>query len=73
MAHAPRDERRILTSEREKACELLASRIKVMKERIARKDELLHGYERDLEKLRQAEKLAEKKHSQVETLAVSNL
>ena len=37
---------------REQACELVTGRIKVLKERIARKDELLQGYERDLAKLR---------------------
>ena len=45
--------------------------LQVLKERVARKDELLQGYERDLAKLRQAEKLVEQKHLQVESLAVS--
>ena len=43
----------------------------MLKERIARKDELLQGYEKDLAKLRQAEKLVEQKHLQVESLSVS--
>ena len=47
--------------------------LQVLKERVARKDELLQGYERDLAKLRQAEKLVEQKHLQVESLAVSLL
>ena len=51
MAHIPRDEREKLTQEREQATELLANRIKVLQERIQRKDELLQGYERDLAKL----------------------
>ena len=42
----------------------------MLKERIARKDELLQGYEKDLAKLRQAEKLAEQKHMQLEALSV---
>ncbi len=52
MAHIPKDERQFLTMERERSVEILASRIKVLKERITRKDELLQGYERDLAKLR---------------------
>ena len=52
MAHIPKDERARLAGQREQAVELLASRIKVLKERITRKDELLQGYERDLARLR---------------------
>lgn len=52
LAHMPKDERERLVLERESACEFLAGRIQVLKERIARKDELLQGYERDLSKLR---------------------
>ncbi|XP_013409722.1 forkhead-associated domain-containing protein 1-like [Lingula anatina] len=68
MSHIPKDERRRLYDDREKSCEMLASRIKVLKERISRKDELLQTYERDLARLRQAEQLAEKKNAQVESL-----
>ena len=52
MAHIPKDEREALIDARERACELLANRIQVLKERIARKDDLLQGYETDLSKLR---------------------
>jgi len=52
MAHIPQDERIRLAREREAAVELLTSRIKVLLERITRKDELLQGYEKDLAKLR---------------------
>jgi len=52
IGHIPKDERERLLSERESSCQLLANRIKVLKERIARKDELLQGYERDLVKMR---------------------
>ena len=52
MGHIPRDERVRLAAEREQTCERLATIIKVMKERIDRKDELLQGYEKDLAKLR---------------------
>ncbi|XP_041377668.1 forkhead-associated domain-containing protein 1-like isoform X3 [Gigantopelta aegis] len=68
MAHIPRDEREKLTQERESSTELLANRIKVLQERIHRKDELLQGYERDLAKLQQAQDLAEHKTAQVDTL-----
>ena len=71
MAHIPPDERVRLAAEREQAVEQLTSRIRVLKERILRKNELLQGYERDLAKLRQAEELAEQKHSQVESLSVN--
>ena len=54
MAHIPRDERIRLARERESGVELLTSRIKVLIERIQRKDELLQGYEKDLAKLRYA-------------------
>jgi hypothetical protein len=52
MAHIPKDERIKLSEYREQAVERLSSRVKVLKDRIARKDELLQGYERDLAKLR---------------------
>ena len=52
MAHIPKDEKRLLAKDREHAVEVLTSRIKVLKERIKRKDELLQGYEKDLAKLR---------------------
>nr|KAG5691839.1 hypothetical protein BaRGS_033443 [Batillaria attramentaria] len=68
MAHMPKDERENLIAEREEACEFLANRIQVLKERIGRKDELLQGYERDLAKLRQAQEIAARKATQVDTL-----
>ena len=52
MSHIPRDERQRLFTDREQSCELLASRVKVLRERISRKDDLLQGYEKDLSKLR---------------------
>ncbi|XP_059145230.1 forkhead-associated domain-containing protein 1-like [Physella acuta] len=69
MAHAPRDEREALLAARERACQLLTSRIQVLKERIARKDELLQGYETDLTKLRQSQDFAARKSQEVEALA----
>lgn len=69
MAHSPKDERELLMAARERACHLLVNRIHVLKERIARKDELLKGYEVDLAKLRQSQELAERQSHQVETLA----
>ncbi|XP_055863353.1 forkhead-associated domain-containing protein 1-like isoform X1 [Biomphalaria glabrata] len=69
MAHAPRDEREFLMAARERTAQLLANRILMLKERIARKDELLKGYELDLAKLRQSQELTERQSKQVESLA----
>lgn len=69
MAHLPRDERERLAAEREHAVGVLAQRVRALKERLEKKDELLRGYERDLAKLRQAELLVEKKSQQVDELA----
>ncbi|GFS06405.1 forkhead-associated domain-containing protein 1 [Elysia marginata] len=69
MAHIPKDEREKLVDIREKACQLLANRIQVLKERVSRKDELLMGYEQDLAKLRHSQELAQAKSHQVEALA----
>ena len=52
MAHIPDDERVRLGHDRERAVEVVTSKIKVLKERIGRKDELLQGYDTDLAKLR---------------------
>jgi len=52
MAHAPHDERLLIVAEREAHCDRITGVLRTMKERIERKDELLHGYERDLAKLR---------------------
>ena len=52
IGHIPKDERERLLREREHACEKMVNQIKVYRERINRKDELLQGYERDLAKLR---------------------
>ncbi|XP_022340674.2 forkhead-associated domain-containing protein 1-like isoform X1 [Crassostrea virginica] len=69
IGHIPKDERDRLLVERENTCQILANRIKVLQERIARKEELLQGYERDLAKLRQAQELANRNSVQVENLA----
>jgi len=55
MSHAPHDERLRIVAERQRQCDQIAAVLRTMKERIERKDELLHGYERDLAKLRSAE------------------
>lgn len=52
LSHIPRDERLQLTTDRQRVCDMLATRVNVLKQRITRKDELLQGYERDLHKLR---------------------
>ncbi|XP_048767224.2 forkhead-associated domain-containing protein 1-like isoform X2 [Ostrea edulis] len=69
IGHIPKDERERLLLERENMCQVLANRIKVLRERIARKEELLQGYERDLAKLRQAQELASRNSVQVDNLA----
>uniref|UniRef100_A0A1I8INM2 Centrosomal protein of 162 kDa n=1 Tax=Macrostomum lignano TaxID=282301 RepID=A0A1I8INM2_9PLAT len=62
-------ERRRLTSERDKAAELIAERVRQMRERAERKDQLLEGYDGDLARLRQALQLAEARSAQVDALA----
>ena len=52
MAHVARNDRRILAAEREQELEKIIGVVRLLKERIERKDELLQGYERDLAKLR---------------------
>ena len=72
MAHLPRDERERVTKERSSTHELIISRLKTLNQRLERKDQLLKDYEKDLEKLRLAEAIANEKASQVENLAVSS-
>ena len=55
MAHVPHDERLRIVAEREQHCEQIVTVLRMMKERIERKDELLQGYEKDLAKLRSEE------------------
>lgn len=52
LAHLPPDERTRVAAEREEALQILSSRVTALKQRIERKDQLLQGYENDLEKLR---------------------
>ncbi|XP_070561704.1 forkhead-associated domain-containing protein 1-like isoform X2 [Ptychodera flava] len=69
VTHLPRDERERLNKEREKAIELMVSRLRVLHQRLDRKDALLQDYEKDLARLRQAEHEANEKAIQVESLA----
>ncbi|XP_022090335.1 forkhead-associated domain-containing protein 1-like isoform X2 [Acanthaster planci] len=69
MGHLPRDERDRLADERSDTLELITSRLRTLNQRLERKDELLRDYEKDLEKLRLAERLANEKAAQVEALA----
>jgi len=52
MVHVAREDRRVLAVEREQELERIIGMVRLLKERIERKDELLQGYERDLAKLR---------------------
>nr|XP_006812788.1 PREDICTED: forkhead-associated domain-containing protein 1-like [Saccoglossus kowalevskii] len=69
VTHLPRDERERLSSERQRMIELMVSRLRVLHQRLERKDELLQDYEKDLARLRQAEHIANEKAVQVESLA----
>lgn len=69
FAHLPKDERDRIDRERQNALELVASRLKTLNQRLERKDDLLKDYEKDLEKLRLAEQIANEKAGQVESLA----
>ena len=71
LGHITRDERERIVSERSSAHELITSRLRTLNQRLERKDALLQDYEKDLERLRLAEKIANEKASQVESLAVS--
>eukprot|EP00057_Strongylocentrotus_purpuratus_P004677 XP_003729226.1 PREDICTED: forkhead-associated domain-containing protein 1 [Strongylocentrotus purpuratus] len=69
LAHLPRDEKERIIKERGSSHELILSRLKTLNQRLERKDALLQGYEKDLEKLRLAERVANEKAGQVESLA----
>ena len=71
MSHLPRDERDRVAKERSNTHELIVSRLRTLNQRLERKDQLLKDYEKDLEKLRLAEAIANEKATQVEGLAVS--
>nr|XP_054768394.1 forkhead-associated domain-containing protein 1-like [Lytechinus pictus] len=69
LAHLPRDEKDRVMIERGDSHELILSRLKTLNQRLERKDALLQDYEKDLEKLRLAERVANEKAGQVESLA----
>ncbi|XP_071476887.1 forkhead-associated domain-containing protein 1-like [Diadema antillarum] len=69
LCHLPRDERQRIMGERGSAHELITSRLRTLNQRLERKDALLQDYEKDLEKLRLAERVANEKAGQVESLA----
>ncbi|XP_071840349.1 forkhead-associated domain-containing protein 1-like isoform X2 [Apostichopus japonicus] len=69
FAHLPKDERGRIDQERQNSMELITSRLRTLNQRLERKDDLLRDYEKDLEKLRLAEQIANEKAGQVESLA----
>ncbi|XP_050412861.2 forkhead-associated domain-containing protein 1 isoform X1 [Patella vulgata] len=68
MAHLPRDDRTRLLAQRERTCDLLVKKIRVLKEVLARKEGMLVNYEKDLEKLKQLKEVSEQKSAQLEAL-----
>lgn len=52
LKHAPPDERERLISQRHTDLELLHTRLRLLHSQLERKEELLSGYQRDLEQLR---------------------
>jgi len=63
LANIPSQDRYIALQQRQRATEILAQKIEMLRERLTRKEDLLKDYEKDLGKLRQAEiLLREKEH-----------
>ena len=52
VTHLPHDERQRLAEEREKAAGVMSQRVRILKERLSRKEELLRSYEQDLARLK---------------------
>ncbi|XP_032239699.2 forkhead-associated domain-containing protein 1 isoform X1 [Nematostella vectensis] len=68
MAHIPAEEREKLEQDRSKAVELLVSRVKLLQERLDRKENLLGGYEKDLVNLRESQTVAGMKSAEASGL-----
>ncbi|XP_051894942.1 forkhead-associated domain-containing protein 1 [Pristis pectinata] len=68
LKHVPQDEREKLGKARQRDVELLNGRINQLKTQLARKDELLGSYEKDLEQLRRSQIALHKKQADVESL-----
>lgn len=65
LVFAPSPERQLIRQERAEALELLTQRIRILREQVQRKTELLNNYEYDMGKLRQAEAMAGTKSEQL--------
>ncbi|XP_078415380.1 forkhead-associated domain-containing protein 1 [Cetorhinus maximus] len=68
LKHVPPDEREKLGKARQKNMELLNSRVTQLKSQLERKDELLGGYEKDLQQLRWSQVTLNKQQANVQSL-----
>ncbi|XP_041128813.1 forkhead-associated domain-containing protein 1-like [Polyodon spathula] len=68
LKHAPPDERERLISQRHTDLELLHTRLRLLQSQLERKEELLSGYQRDLEQLRQSQDVVHRQQVEVDRL-----
>ncbi|XP_064424007.1 forkhead-associated domain-containing protein 1 [Latimeria chalumnae] len=68
LKHIPQDERQKVATQRQGDLELLSSRVTQLRSQLERKEELLTGYEKDLEQLRQSQTRAHKCQSEIDRL-----
>ncbi|XP_078095883.1 forkhead-associated domain-containing protein 1-like [Mustelus asterias] len=68
LKHVPQDEREKLRKARQRSTDLLNSRVTQLKSQLERKDELLAGYEKDLQQLRWSQITLHKQQADVESL-----
>ncbi|CAH8837487.1 unnamed protein product [Trichobilharzia szidati] len=66
LIQVPKIERENVKKERQNTIELLSQRIEILRNQLQAKEDLLNEYERDINRLKQAEALADAKSEQVE-------